>query len=83
VIRIKAPKHWAYRNSDGEYITDPEIRDGTEKVVRVRFVTDSDYRKLTAEPVSGAGQYCHLCRNVHDLLSACPPASGPAMTGAK
>lgn len=43
---MKAPMHWAYRNSDGGYITDPEIRDGTEKVVRVRFVLDSDYRKL-------------------------------------
>lgn len=29
----------------------------------------------TAKPVSGAGQYCHLCRNVHDLMSACPPAN--------
>lgn len=43
---MKAPKHWAYLNSDGEYITDPEIRDGREKVVRVRFILDSDYRKL-------------------------------------
>lgn len=25
-------------------------------------------------PVTGAGQMCHLCRNVHDLMSACPPA---------
>ena len=68
MIRIKAPKHWAYRNSDGEYITDPEIRDGTEKVVRVRFVIDSDYRKLLK--LARAGE-------------AALEASGAAMTGAK
>jgi hypothetical protein len=46
MIRIHAPKHWAYRRPDGEYITDPEIRDGTEKAIRVRFVTERDYRML-------------------------------------
>lgn len=25
------------------------------------------------EPQSGIGQFCVLCENVHDLLSACPP----------
>jgi hypothetical protein len=25
------------------------------------------------EPARGIGQQCHLCHNVHDLLSACPP----------
>lgn len=44
---INAPIHWAYWHpGDQKYITDPEIRDGTEKVFRVRFVKDSDYRKL-------------------------------------
>lgn len=46
MIKVKAPKHWAHLNSDGEYITDPEIRDGTERVLRVRFITETDYRKL-------------------------------------
>jgi hypothetical protein len=39
-------KYWAHRNAEGEYITDPEIRDGTEKAVLVRFLTESEYRKL-------------------------------------
>ena len=46
MIKINAPKHWAYRNSDGEYITDPEIRDGTEICEQVRFIRETDYRKL-------------------------------------
>jgi hypothetical protein len=44
---MHAPKHWAYWHpGNQEYITDPEIRDGTEKVFRVRFVRDCHYRKL-------------------------------------
>jgi hypothetical protein len=24
-------------------------------------------------PIAGAGEQCHLCNNIHDLMSACPP----------
>lgn len=47
MIKVKAPKHWAYwHHGNGEYITDPEIRDGTERCLQVRFITETDYRKL-------------------------------------
>lgn len=47
MIKVKAPKHWAYwHDGDGKYITDPEIRDGTEKCLQVRFITETDYRRL-------------------------------------
>lgn len=30
-------------------------------------------KETSVEPVKGVGQKCHLCHNVHDLMSACPP----------
>jgi hypothetical protein len=33
------------------------------------------------EPARGIGQKCHLCHNVHDLLSACPPSKTPLNCG--
>jgi len=46
-MKIRAPKVWAYWHpGDEKYITDPEIRDGTEKVLQVRFITETDYRTL-------------------------------------
>lgn len=68
---MKAPKHWAYLNSDGKYITDPEIRDGTEKVVRVRFILDSDYRKLVKP--RNAAAIARVLALVDGYLSTQPP----------
>lgn len=53
-MRIKAPRHWAYWHpGNQEYVTDPEIRDGTEQCFRVRFIRETDYRKLLKLARSG------------------------------
>lgn len=37
----------------------------------------------SVEPVANAGQLCHLCNAVHDLMSACPPSYLAKMSSAE
>jgi hypothetical protein len=89
VVRHVGPHRDRDARADKERIRALEARDREIREARLVWAMTCDCRcpgcqgfdevvngtsqETEAAPSAGVGQLCHLCNNVHDLMSTCPP----------